>query len=424
MKTAAVRRARSAEGNRFFGRNVEEFVRASKDHKGARSSENDPGVQSSYLVGPILRACEILKAFRTPLEALALSELVARTHLNKTTAFRAAQSLVAGGLLQRVEGDRYRSRLIPIPPREFRLGYAAMASNSLFSREISESLRLAVASHGIELVELDNQLSPRIALRNSERLVRDQVKLAIEFQVHEKIAPEIASNFSRAGIPTIAIHTPHPGAVYFGGNNYLAGRIAGRALGRWAIANWQGKVDSVLLLGHAAAGPLTNSRLTGTAVALREILPGLNSADMINLDVKGGFAESMEAALKHLSRSKVSRTLVGCINDSVALGALRAFAETGRTEQCAVVGQNGTIPARAEMRQPNSRLIGSVGFFPERYGEHLVMLALDILQGKDVPPAVFMKHTLITRENVDNHYPNDALVASPAPDALLFNRYH
>lgn len=384
----------------------------------------DPAMHSSYLVGPILRACEILKAFRSPGEALSLAELVTRTRLNKTTAFRAAQSLVAGGLLQRVEGDRYRCQLAAVPPRELRIGYAAMSSNSLFSREIGDSLRLAVAAHGIELVELDNQLSPRVAVRNSERLVRDGVKLAIEFQVHQKIAPLIASNFSRAGIPIVAIHTPHPGAIYFGGNNYLAGRIAGRALARWAVTHWDGKVDSVLLLGHEAAGPLTNTRLTGTAVALREMLPALNPSNLVQIDVKGGFAESMEAVLKHLSRSRVSRILVGCINDSAALGALRAFAEAGRTEECAIVGQNGTIAARTELRQAHSRLIGSVGFFPERYGEHLLSLALDILQRKDVPPAVFMKHSLITRQNVDNYYPNDALMPSPPPDSLLFNRYH
>ena len=299
-----------------------------------------------------------------------------------------------------------------------------MTGNSLFSREIGESLRLAVAANGIELVELDNQLSARMAVRNSEKLVRDGVRLAIEFQVHEKVAAAIASNFSQAGIPTIAIHTPHPGAVYFGGNNYQAGQIAGRTLARWAIANWKGKVDSALLLGHSAAGPLTNSRLTGTAVAIKDMLPQMDATQMVSVDVNGGFAESMETVLKHLSRSKAARILVGCINDSVALGALRAFAETGRMEECAVMGQNGTIAARAELRQPNSRLIGSVGFFPEKYGGHLVALALDILRGKPVPPAVFTKHISITRQNVDHYYPNDALVTPPAPDSLLFNHYH
>ncbi|MDQ2839945.1 MAG: hypothetical protein M3Y72_02670 [Acidobacteriota bacterium] len=108
----------------------------------------------------------------------------------------------------------------------------------------------------------------------------------------------------------------------------------------------------------------------------------------------------------------------------MALGALRAFAESGRPEQCAVVGQNGTVAARFEMRQPNTRLIGSVAFFPETYGEHLVSLAFDILRHKSVPPAVFVKHTLITARNVNELYPNDVLSVPPDMDSLLFGRYH
>ena len=144
----------------------------------------------------------------------------------------------------------------------------------------------------------------------------------------------------------------------------------------------------------------------------------------MTLDVGGGYAESMDAVIRHLSRSTASHILVGCINDSVALGALRAFAEAGRSDHCAVAGQNGTIAARAELREANTRLIGSVGFFPERYGEHLVSLALQMLRGESVPPAVFIKHTLITKQNVDVHYPNDALSPSPDMNSLLFNRYH
>ena len=378
----------------------------------------------SYLVGPVVRACEVLKSFKRPDESLALCDLVVRTGLNKTTVFRSLQSLVAGGLVERVGNVHYRCLMVPRSRREFRIGYAAMAGNSLFSREMTDGLRQAAATKSVELVELDNQLSARVAIHNSEQLVRDGVDLAIEFQVHQKAAPEIASNFSRAGIPIIAIHTPHPGAVFFGGNNYLAGRMGGRALGRWAASAWSGKVESILLLSHSAAGPLTNARLTGTAVGVSEILPGVNSAEVVTLDAKGGYVESMEIVLKYLSRSRASHILVGCVNDSVALGALRAFAELGRSQHCAIVGQNGTIAARAELRKPNSRLIGSVGFFPERYGEHVMTLALDILHGKLVPPAVFVKHSLITKQNVDEYYPNDALAAPPDMNSLLFNRFH
>jgi ribose transport system substrate-binding protein len=55
-----------------------------------------------------------------------------------------------------------------------------------------------------------------------------------------------------------------------------------------------------------------------------------------------------------------------------------------------------------------------VAYFPEKYGDGLLRLALDILGKKAVPPAVFTTHQLITPENVDHFYPNDSLLTVPA----------
>ena len=49
----------------------------------------------------------------------------------------------------------------------------------------------------------------------------------IEFQTDEVIAPAIASKYLEANIPFIAIDIPHPGATYFGANNYQAGLLGG-----------------------------------------------------------------------------------------------------------------------------------------------------------------------------------------------------
>lgn len=40
----------------------------------------------------------------------------------------------------------------------------------------------------------------------------------------------------------------------------------------------------------------------------------------------------------------------------------------------------------------------------------MIRLALDMLAKKVVPPAVFIKHQLLTPENVDHLYPNDVLL--------------
>jgi len=88
---------------------------------------------------------------------------------------------------------------------------------------------------------------------------------------------------------------------------------------------------------------------------------------------------------------------------------MRAFQEAGRAHDCVVLGQNAEPEARVEMRTPQTRLIGSVAYFPEKYGDGLIKLALDILGLKPAPPAVFKNHQLITPETVDHFYPNDSL---------------
>lgn len=49
--------------------------------------------------------------------------------------------------------------------------------------------------------------------------------------------------------------------------------------------------------------------------------------------------------------------------------------------------------------------LGSVAFFLDRYGEFLIPLALDVLEGKPVPTIVRVPHQVITAENIDQWYP-------------------
>jgi ribose transport system substrate-binding protein len=109
---------------------------------------------------------------------------------------------------------------------------------------------------------------------------------------------------------------------------------------------------------------------------------------------------------------------VGAINDVSAIGALRAFEEAGRAETCAVMGQNASPEGRAELREAHTSFVGSVAFFPERYGPDLVRVSLDILAKKPVPPAVFVDHKLVTPMTVDHYYPNDGLLQNEGRAAI------
>jgi ribose transport system substrate-binding protein len=327
--------------------------------------------------------------------------------------FRLLYTLERCGMIEKVGENLYRSYLRPFKQKLYRLGYAAQGTDYQFSKEISTGLQLAAQAEGIELINVDNRYSGKIAQRNADVLVREKVDLVIEFQTDEIVAPIVSAKYREANIPLIAIEIPHPGATYFGANNYEAGLIGGRYLGRWAKQQWQSNVDEIVLITLERAGSLPRMRLTGMLVGMRETCPHLENVDVTYVEGDGKMGDTFEAMRRHLRTSKAKHIIVGAINDPSALGALRAFQEAGRTSACAIMGQNASPEGRAELRQEGTRLVGSVAYFPEKYGSEIIGVALDILHRRPVPPAVFVKHQLLTAENVNHVYPNDELMHLP-----------
>ncbi|HEY3939429.1 MAG TPA: substrate-binding domain-containing protein [Bryobacteraceae bacterium] len=337
---------------------------------------------AGYLIESIARACDVLEAFHNDGEALRLCDITERTGFSKATAFRILFTLERRGLVEQSDDRKYRLRLKPLKRRKYRFGYGAQSAEFAFSRTVSESIEAAALAEGVDLFVLNNRYSAKTAVRNAELFVRERVDLVIDFQTDEHCAPIISSKLHEAQIPFIALEIPHPGATYYGANNYRAGVLGGQYLAKWAAQHWNGEVEEVLMIELPVAGALPKSRLTGTVAALRAALPALADRQIIALNGNGQYERSLDVVRKHLRKSRARRVLIGAINDPSALGALRAFEEAGRAEDCAVMGQNASIEARAEIRNPGSRLIGSVAYFPERYGEGAIPLALQYSPGQ------------------------------------------
>ena len=363
-----------------------------------------------YLVKSVVHSSKILSAFRSAGEALPLREIAIRSGLPKTMAFRLLYTLEKCGMIEKLGANLYQSSFRPLKQRLCRLGYAAQGTDYQFSRDVTSGLERAAQAEGIELISLDNRYSAKIAQRNADLLVREKVDLAIEFQTDETVAPIVAAKYREAGIPMIAIDIPHPGATYYGANNYEAGLIGGRYLGRWVKEHWHSELDEIILLELPRAGNLPQMRLTGMLVGINLVLPTAKNCRVTHLNGDGDLGPSFEVVRKYIRGSRSRRQVVGAINDVSAIGALRAFEEAGRADTCAVMGQNASPEGRAELREPNTRLVGSVAFFPERYGTDLIKVSLDILNKRPVPPAVFVEHKLVTPTTVEHYYPNDSLM--------------
>jgi ribose transport system substrate-binding protein len=290
----------------------------------------------------------------------------------------------------------------------YRIGFANLSEDSQFAVDVRRGLeRAAQSAQNVDLIVYDNHLDPDIALNIADQLIDLKVDLAIEYQIDYKTGSLLMKKFQREDIPVIAVDIPIVGATFFGVDNYRSGHMAGIALGEWVLKHWGGAVEKLLVLTEPRAGSLPETRIHGQIDGLTETIGPLREGDVITLNGGNTTAVSEAEVLKVLeSLPGVSRIGILSFNDDSALGAQQAAARLGREDSVAIVGQGADRLIRHEVRRQNSRIIGSTAFFPEGYGERLLNLAIKILNGQPVPPAVYMEHVFIKDDNINFYYPD------------------
>ena len=281
--------------------------------------------------------------------------------------------------------------------RHYRIWFANLGESMPFSIDVRRGIeRAAQAAGNIDLVLADNSLDGQTALAVAERFAAQELDLVIEYQIDEQIGSQIMDKFRQAGISVIAVDIPIVGATYFGVDNYRAGQMAGMALTNWIKENWDSRIDRLIVLEEPRAGSLVAARIHGQLDKLKALLGEIPADLQLTLN-SGNTCEiseiEMAAALKGMPDAH--KVAVVCFNDDAALGALMAARALQREQDIVIVGQGADRRVREEMRHPGCRIIGSTAYEPERYGEQLIPLALKILRGEPVPPAVYIEHVFI-----------------------------
>jgi ribose transport system substrate-binding protein len=349
-----------------------------------------------YWVPIVARTIDLLDCFGSTAETLTLEEVVKRTGIPHTTAFRILHTLVVLDYLSQ-SGRKYRlSRL----RRKLKFGFANLSKHILLAVEIQQSLEKATAAAGIDLLVWDNDRNAETAIQNAEEMADQKVDLAIEFQLFEQVAPVISDILARARIPLISLVNPHHGTVYFGVNNYRAGFSAGVALAEHAVKYWRSEVGALLLLESPRAGRTVQSRLVGALRGIQERLGPLPEKAVHHLDGGGDKATSKAVVANFLKSRSQKRVLIVAINDESAIGAVQAVEQLKAGSEVAIVGHGGSTEIRNSIVDSRSPCIGTISFHAELYGADLLHFALPLAQGRSGPAAHYVPHEFLGRETL------------------------
>ena len=286
------------------------------------------------------------------------------------------------------------------------MAYASFGSQFAFIAIVDQSMQDAAEEAGIELVFLDNEFYPAKAVENAE------IEVIFEFNYYEQqnyVIKVIKEIFDTAGIPVIAIDIPVPSSVYYGGNNYEAGKQAGFGLVEAANAKWgEGMVDLVLVESQDLAGQQTlEQRTLGIISGVKAGMPDLAEDKIVRFEGGANVDEAAEAVATTLEANpEATHILVGMLGDSNAVAALNYASSAGRDVLASGIGGDEIGITALRTGEP-AGFVGTSLFMPEMYGYDFIPLGCDLLAGKQIPAELFVNHAFLNAANLDEFYPEE-----------------
>jgi ribose transport system substrate-binding protein len=301
------------------------------------------------------------------------------------------------------------------------IGFANLQRDVSFCLKVENGILDNAKAAGVEMQVADNHLDGATALANAQSFLQRQVDYVIEFQTDANFGATIMQNMNDAKTKVVAIDIPMPGATFFGANNPRSGFMGGAYLGQAAVAKFG--ADKVKT-GYFVVGELPQSgaipamRTGGQVAGFDAAVPGFPADHIIKIDTKNTLEESFTQMNNVIGRiPEGAPILVTAINDQAATGMMRAVKQAGREADLMVVGM-GADEIQTMVDEPS--FVASVGYFPERYGNYLIPLALMELAGKDVPDTVLVNHVMVTKDNVCKYYDKFACTTGKDPIQFTF----
>lgn len=271
------------------------------------------------------------------------------------------------------------------------------ASNPFFAR-MEEGAREAADSMGVNLlvgtITRETDIEQQVSI--VENMIVQSVQAILIAPADSKAIVNVLKKAADNGIRTINIDNRIDSATaaaaglkidcYIGVDNREGGRMAGEYLVK--LMGGQGKaamLEGIRGVDNAEArkaGFLQAIEGTGIELVASQ---SANWAQDEGLDV---FANMLQAF--------PDITGLFCANDMMALGAIQAIDQAGKTGQIFVTSYDNLEAARQAILQGN--LHATIEQHPERMGFEGVVAAVDLIQGSSVPAEKLIKLDLITKE--------------------------
>jgi len=293
------------------------------------------------------------------------------------------------------------------PDKTFTLAHMDGWATNPFAIPITKGISKLAKDLGLKLIYCDAEFKPEKAISCAEILASQKPDFVIAGNWQGGAAAAIMAIFDKAKIPAASIDVSHPNAVFFGASNYASGIVGGKAAGEYAKATWDCKDVWVFMGENLEEGEAADLRLVGFADGVQEVCGALPADRIQRMRLAAGTADQAITVTTDwlTAHPEAKHILSGTIDDERANGMAKAFVATKRDGM--VVGQGCDSVGIAVVKMApasENRFLGCAAYYPEKYGDYLVSIALDVMAGKAVPQEIHMEHSFLDHDTIGTVY--------------------
>lgn len=298
--------------------------------------------------------------------------------------------------------DEMRENLgaIPSTDKEIHLGATIRSVDNVYWQALSdgyEAMAEKLTAGGIKTT-MDVQApmgesDTEGQLANMKDQVRQGVDLILASPISTSNCTEAVENAHRDNIPTVAVNNEFNGAdMFIGPNSYDEGVVAAD----WADKNI-GDGECAIIMGLAGTDVVKN-RTNGFSERLEELGSKITVVDSQNADWDRNTAKDVAATML---KTYPDLKIICCNNDVMAMGALEAVKESGKTlnQDVYVIGMDGTDEAYESIRA--NELSATVSMYPLYESQMATECAVRILLGQEMPSVIWTPAMVTDATNVD-----------------------
>ncbi|MBP1992131.1 substrate-binding domain-containing protein [Paenibacillus eucommiae] len=281
----------------------------------------------------------------------------------------------------------------PQAGKKLKIGYAINTLNNPFFVAVKEGAEKEAAKQGVDIAIVNANDDLSVQLSGVEDLIQQKIDVLILDPVDSQGTVPAVEAANKAGIKVITTGRQVDGGsivTHLGYNEIKHGVTAGEFLAK----QLNGKGNVVELQG-----------IMGTNVA-QDRSKGFNEGVAKSPDVKVIATQSADfdrakalTVMENILQAQPKIDGVYAANDEMALGALQAIQAANRTG-ITIVSNDGTMDALQAIKAGD--IAGTMGIYPNQYGQKAIQIALDVVKGQSVETTIELPSIFVSKDNVED----------------------